>query len=323
MNRKYRVAVILVNFNSSQFTIDCIHSIYKTTAKQIEFETIVVDNNSETQSYEQLKSLKHHPNFQLIRSRINTGFSTACMLGVQHANADYYFFLNNDCILLNDCLGILTRFLDLNPKAALCSPLIYNTEGEAVTSFSYRPDILSKVLGNVVFRFTRRDSYVSRKHAPLAPVQVEVLRGSQLFVRAIEFERIGGFDTTLFLYCEEEDLSIRFWRAKQQIWLVPQARNSHVGGASTVQGLAINREFLISFFYLYRKHYGQLKTSLLKVIYALRYLRKSFRAPSKLSLVWFILSGSPMKASLRHQQTLSDPIESCQTPYEKVGQHFQ
>lgn len=307
MIRKYKVAVILINYNSSKYTINCIRSIYQQTSKNLPFQVIVIDNNSEAADYQNLDSVREYSDLKIIRSRINTGFATGCMTGVQHSNAEYYFFLNNDCILMNDCLSILTKFMDDQPLASICSPQLFNETHQPTSCFNYRPDLLSKILGNSIFRLTRGRSFVSRKSIPKQPIQVEVLSGSQLFARATDFETIGGFDTTLFLYCEEEDLAFRAHQLGMQMWLVPAANNSHIGGASTTPSIAINREFLISFFYFYEKHYGKIKTIILRLIYALKYLKKSIKSPSKISLVLFILLGSHMKYSLRQQQKIAAP----------------
>lgn len=304
MKRKYQVAVILINYDSSSFTLKCVESIYKTSVKK-KFQLIVVDNNSAIEDYKNIADLDRiYENLKIIKSRVNTGFSGGCMLGVQNSDADYYFFLNNDCVLLNDCIGILTDFLDTHPSVALCSPQLYNNKLERVISFDYRPEILSKILGNYYFKFTRRDSFLSRRLIINKPTEVEVLSGSQLFVRAADFERIGGFDTILFLYCEEEDLALRLWKIGCKIFLVPEAQNIHIGGASTLRNIAIEKEFLISFFYFYDKHYGKTKTYFIRLLYSIKYLRRAIRNKNNLSLVGFILFGARIKDSLRHKQLI-------------------
>lgn len=311
MLREYKVAVILINYNSSVHTINCIRSIYQLINNHLHFQVIVIDNNSEEADYKNLDVIRQYSDLKIIRSRINTGFASGCMTGVQQSSAEYYFFLNNDCILMNDCLSILTEFMDTHPLASICSPQLFNEKHLPTSCFNYRPDLLSKILGNSIFRLTRGRSYISRKLIPKQPIRVEVLSGSQLFARATDFETIGGFDTTLFLYCEEEDLALRAHQLDMQLWLVPEAKNSHIGGASTTQSLAINQEFLISFFYFYEKHYGKIKTTILRLIYSLRYLKKSIVFPSKITLVIFILFGSHMRYSLRHQQKIAAPEQKA------------
>ena len=100
----------------------------------------------------------------------------------------------------------------------------------------------------------------------MSPVQVDVVSGSQMFIRAEHFFKIGGLDTIFFLYCEEEDLALRFSNANYKTYLVPQAHNYHLGSASTEKNLAIKKEFYISFLYFYRKHYGVLSTVMIRII---------------------------------------------------------
>ena len=69
------ISIILINYNTAKFTLDCITSIYKNTTKTIDFEIIVVDNNSKDEDYKILcDGLKKNPDVVLHSSPINTGF---------------------------------------------------------------------------------------------------------------------------------------------------------------------------------------------------------------------------------------------------------
>ncbi|WP_332368777.1 glycosyltransferase family 2 protein [Spirosoma telluris] len=69
-----KVSIILINYNSHQFTQDCVNSIAEKT-NDVDYEIIIVDNNSTVVDYEALKPIADHPRVRLIRSRINLGFS--------------------------------------------------------------------------------------------------------------------------------------------------------------------------------------------------------------------------------------------------------
>ncbi len=49
-----------------------------------------------------------------------------------------------------------------------------------------------------------------------------------LLVRSDAFQRLGGFDERLFLYCEDVDLSWRAWLAGYECVYVPEARCVHI-----------------------------------------------------------------------------------------------
>jgi GT2 family glycosyltransferase len=311
----YDVAVILINYNSSEHTIACLSSILKHTSDVRSYGIVIIDNASEQNDFRQLAEhiteVDHSAPLKLFRSRINTGFAGGNMLGAQFINANYYFFLNNDCRLQNDCVDILFRFCEVHGDTALCSPQLYHEDGSHQPCFDYFPYLITKLFGLSVLRLSYGKRYIKRKGIYSDPVQVDVVSGSQMFVRASAFDAIGGFDTTFFLYCEEEDIALRLARAGHKTYLVPEARNIHIGGGSTVASLDIRREFYISFLYFYRKHFGLIRQQLLKLILSLRLLRKGLSTPDNFRLALFVASGAHFKHSLKHKQKLQPMVKPC------------
>ena len=131
-----------------------------------------------------------------------------------------------------------------------------------------------------------------------------------MFVRSEIFDDIGGFDTTFFLYCEEEDIALRIANAGYFTYLVPKARNIHIGGGSTAPSMAIRKEFYISFMYLYRKHFGLIKQQSLKLILTLRLLKKSLTSLDNFKLCLFVASGADQKHSLKHKQKIQKTLKT-------------
>lgn len=302
------VAVILINYNSSDYTIQCLNSIKSTTSEALTYKIVIIDNASETDDFHKL--LDHVStnnignNIQLYRSKINLGFSAGNMMGVQNIDADYYFLLNNDCILQNDCIGILYRFCEHNKQVALCSPQLFDNNGIPIPCINYFPTLKTKIFGSGILNLSHNNKHIRRKEIYSNPVQVDVVSGSQMFVRADYFFEIGGLDTIFFLYCEEEDMALRLNKAGYKTYLVPQARNYHLGSGSTEKSLAIKKEFYISFLYFYRKHYGVISTLLIKAIISMRLIRKSLKDKNSLKLAIFVMSGAHLKHSLRHVQKI-------------------
>ena len=303
----YDVAVILINYNSSRYTIECISSILQHTSDKLTYGIVIVDNASDEEDFKYLAQhvdqLDEQIPLKLFRSRLNTGFAAGNMLGLQFISAQYYFFLNNDCRLQNDCIDILYRFCETHSDTALCSPQLYHEDGKPQPCFDYFPYLITKLFGLGILRLSYGHRYIRRKDLYSEPVQVDVVSGSQMFIRASAFDDIGGLDTNFFLYCEEEDIALRLAHAGYKTHLVPQARNVHIGGGSTVPSFDIRKEFYISFLYFYRKHFGLVKQQLLKVILTLRLLRKA-GTTDNLRLALFVASGAHLRHSLKHKQKL-------------------
>lgn len=306
--RKFEVAVILINYNTSQYTLDCINSIRKQTTS-IRYQIVIVDNNSKAEEFVKLQSLNSDEQIQLIRSKLNVGFSGANMIGVQHANADYYYFLNNDTILLNDCLGILHRFMESTPDAANASGEMTNGCGVYEYNFRYFPTLSLKLFGSGLLRIFKADKYPSRHVRFKKPTRVDLVNGSSMFIRAIPFEAIGGFDTNYFLYCEEEDIALRLSRQGRFTYLVPEAQYQHFENKSSqsenVIRLPFLKEFYISFLYYFGKNYSGWYRTSIRLLYFFKTLRKFYKNTDYVVLAWFILRGAPVKESLRFKQQIS------------------
>ncbi|MGI9301939.1 MAG: glycosyltransferase family 2 protein [Gammaproteobacteria bacterium] len=303
---RYDVSIIVINFHSSTHTLACVDSIFKHCANvELKFNIVIVDNDSEGSDYEKLLPLKAYDNIEIVRSRVNLGFSAGHMFGIQFTQARFYFFLNNDCRFLNDCLTPLYTFCCEHGNAGVCSPQNYAQDGGIQPTFGYFPTLSSQLLGAGLLRLFKPEKYPRKKAEYASPLKVDMVQGSALFVRAEAFHRIGGFDTTFFLYCEEEDLSLRLSKLGYATYLVPEAHNFHYGGGSTREVYPAKKEFFISFLYFYRKHYGLLKTQILRLFLFAKHLRRSARAAMNFKLAFFILSGAHLKHSLRHQQKMS------------------
>ena len=306
--RAHRVAVVLVNYNSTRHTLECIETIQQHSTGGPSYQIIVVDNASREQERAALEPLRSRPGVTLVFSRLNTGFSGGNMLGVAQADADYYYFLNNDCLLESDALGVLTRYLDEHSDVGLASGLLRHEDGNPRRNFSYFPSLLRTVLGTGAARLLRPNLHPPKHGAIDEPLRVPVLAGCSMFVRAPVFESLGGFDTNHFLYCEEEDLARRFAGRGLAADLVPNAGFVHLGSMSTPSKAPYLREFHISLLYYIEKHHGRLWRRLYTLALFFKLLGRS---PG---LAWFVLRGASMRHSLRHDQELLPPLPAAPPP---------
>jgi GT2 family glycosyltransferase len=296
------ISVITINYNSSAYTIDCVRSIIKHTPDVLNYNIIVVDNNSAVEDFNKLSVLSEDSQVRVVKSNINLGFSGGNMLGVRQSSPKYYFFLNNDCLLLNDSLSVLLDFCNDHADVALCSPQLYSEGMHPQSSFDYFPTLSSKLLGTGILRLFKPGKF-PRKHANRTePFAVDVVSGSAMFVRAEAFDRVGGFDTRYFLYCEEEDLALTLSRQGYETFVIPTAKVQHFEGGSTERSLEIEKEFYISYLQFYRKHFGGFKTQILKTYLVIKLLKRSFKDPKKRQLATFVMSGADSSHSLRHRQ---------------------
>jgi len=299
------ISFITINYNSSSHTIELLKSIEKHTKNTTHYEIIVVDNNSDAQDVLNLESFcKNNTKIKLIKNTINSGFASGNMLGVKNVDADshYYFFINNDTKLLNDASTIMKTYLDTHQDISLATAKVNDENGNFSSSYKLFPSLTKELLGNSVARKLSKHNFPSNKIKLDKPTLVEVVSGSCMFFRASSFKEIGGFDTTFFLYCEEEDISKRVWNYGKKVIFIPDAQIYHKAGGSTTQSLEIKKEFYISYKHLIFKHFNLFSAYTLMFLQLFKLFRRSFKTKDGYKLFLFALKGFDKKESLRYKQ---------------------
>ncbi len=309
---KFQISIIIINYNSSEFTIKCIESVLEHTSKSLSYEIIVVDNASEKEDYDSLKLYINELESQMVslrRSRINTGFGGGNMHGVQFAHAEYYLFLNNDTLLLDDPIKTCYDFMQQKAGAAVCGPQIYNEEREEQLSFDHFTSFGREVFGKKAIELLFPKTKPDRRKTYTDPISVNYVNGSFMFFRASDFNAVGGFDTTIFLYFEESDICYRLKKKNRNTYFVPSASYLHYQGKSinkTKIPIAIKIELKTSMFYVIRKNYGYLHYQALRLFFIIRYGLVSLVKPKYFKLFHRILIGLPLGRSLKQKQLITD-----------------
>jgi len=295
------LSFITINYNSSEYTIQLIKSIQRFTT--LSYEIIVIDNASQEQDFQILQNFtSEYENIKLIKNRINSGFASGNMLGVNYASAEYYFFINNDTQLLNDAGIILKTYLDKNKQVALATAQVNDENDNYSSTHKIFPSLTKELFGNSIAR--KFNKFPSNKTKLEKPTAVDIISGSCMFFRASIFCKIGGFDTNFFLYCEEEDISKRVLLNGNEVYFLPKAKIIHHSGGSTNKSLAILKEYYISYKHLIFKHFGLFQAYILMFLVTLKLFRRSFKSKQGIHLLVFALRGFPKKESLRYKQKI-------------------
>lgn len=296
------IAVIIINYNSSKFTLECIETVVTKTSEGISYEIIVVDNNSQLSQYKLLKdNFPKQQHISLYRSNINTGFGGGNMHGAQFANAKYILFLNNDAMLINDCLSILLNFMKRHSEVGVCTAQNFDEHHNLVPSFDHNKGLRRLIFGRGFLEKYNSKRYPKRKKTYKEPVESDWVNGAFLFFSSEAFALVGGFDTAIFLYWEEMDICNRLRKYNYKSMLVPEAKVMHYQGVSIGTSKLINRESYISYLYVVRKHYGYFKYLITRKYLAIVILLK----PKKWYLLPVILKSNSQAESLKHQQQIT------------------
>src|SRR5450759_3291090 len=93
------LSVIIVSFNVRDFLRQCLISV-KIASEKINYEILVVDNNSEDGSVEMVKN--DFPEVKLIINRVNWGFSVANNQAIKMSGGHFILLLNPDTLVERD-----------------------------------------------------------------------------------------------------------------------------------------------------------------------------------------------------------------------------
>lgn len=305
----FDIAVILINYNSSEYSINCIRSIVENTEKSINYQIIITDNCSEKEDYVKLKSFcteAHIPHLKLHRSKINTGFGAGNMSGYQYANSKYIAFVNNDTLFLNDCLSILKTAIEKDENIGVVGGQPYTKTGKQIIAFDHFTSIPRELFGRNFLEKINPKKHPKRKLEYSSPLKVDYMGGSFIFIRTEDFNKVGGFDTNIFLYYEETDLAMRLQKNGKSSYLIPDAKYIHSHGASTPKNILIKTELKISLLYIIQKHYGYLSFCLLLNYLRINYLFKTIFKPRYWYLLKVLLAGAPLSKSLKTKQIIKE-----------------
>lgn len=289
------LSFIILNYNTPQLTQQCVHSIARFYGAQ-PHEIIVVDNGSSAENFQTLLSLipSEHT---IVRSPINTGFGLGNMLGAMQAQGEYLCFLNNDVLLVEDCITPLLHYLSEHPEVGVVTPQQFRSDGSPAAAFRHKFGIRHDLFGDTIF-----EKLCPKKYPPwhdptrTEPFVVSEINGSFMLFPSSVFWQIGGFDTNIFLFHEEYDIGRRIEAAGYTNVVYPAVRFLHAHGASSGgDKRAIRKERFISKIYCYGKYHNSVMTFLFR---AVNFLKKLF-SPKSWYLLPIFLTGNTLSLSMR------------------------
>jgi len=229
---KTDVAIIIVNWNNANDTVECISSIE--LLDYVSFKLYIVDNGSTDDSYKIIKSRlsKTTVEYELIASKDNLGFSggnNIALLKAMEEGYNYFWLINNDTVFKNNALSALVNAsLDNNNAGMLGSKI-----------FFYNSDQLWYAGGKIDYN-TGKASSIGRGQNDSEEfnkiTETDYITGCSLFVKREVINSIGLLEDGFFLYYEDTDWSLRARSAGWQCLYVPDSVIEHKVGQSTDGG---------------------------------------------------------------------------------------
>lgn len=230
------VLVVLVNFNSPKDTYRCLESLAQSTLKS---KVVVVDNASTGEGLiDEQKAKACYLDTHVIFNPHNDGFGGGNNIGLEwglaNSQADYFFILNNDTVVLEDSIEKLAKYLEEQPGIGMCSPAIFRFNEPDIYWFGggYIDWEKGGAISPNINRSVNRAIEISDS---------TFITGCAMFLRREVLIKVGGFSDDYFMYSEDIDYCQRVLNAGYKIAYVPSIKILHDAHSSIMKN---NQKFV-------------------------------------------------------------------------------
>jgi GT2 family glycosyltransferase len=261
------LSVVVVSFNTRDVLRRCLRTL-DAEGENLSLEILVVDNGSRDGSVEMMA--REFPHVRLFQAGTNLGFAAANNVMFSLARGRYIVMLNSDAFLRPGALHAAIEHMNREPNTALAGARLVGEQGNWQPSARMFPSPLNDflMLSGLAHRFrsSRLLGRADRTWAdPLEEADVDWVPGAFSIIRPDALKKIGTFDESFFLYCEEVDLCRRLKAAGYAVRYWPNVVVVHLGGESSksvqnavfsISGSQLALWRLRSSYLYYRKHHG-------------------------------------------------------------------
>lgn len=198
------VSIVLLCYNHWKITKRCLKSILKNT-KNVNYEIIVVNNNSSDKTVEGLNEYQNNPKITVVHNDKNYGFAKGMNIGSIYASGEYIIFLNNDTYCYKNWLKPLINHMKENKDIGILTPTTSYSSNESCIWISHKnhEDYYEKVM----LKINKVKDWVEEvgwKETFKAILYCGIVRKS-------EFYKIGLFDINFGRGgWDDDDLSYRY-----------------------------------------------------------------------------------------------------------------
>lgn len=246
------VSVLIVGYNTKDLLMDCLDGLFEHT-HGVDFEVLYADC-SDDGSVQAVR--ERFPAVRVIDNDENLGYGRGNNFLAHHARGEYLLLLNPDTRIRDNAVGELYDCAREIPDAGAWGGETELPDGridpgcrQTGPGLRY---LLSYLLG--MSKLVAGGLPVDAREA--APVAT--LTGAFMMVRRELWDRLGGFDETFFMYCEEMDLCYRIKQTGHAVVMTPKARIIHLVGSGSGQSPARMIALTKGAAHFNRKHYGKL-----------------------------------------------------------------
>jgi len=256
-----KISIIIVNWNTKDDTRRCIESIYRNCT--LKFEIIVIDNNSQDNSYAHLK--ERFPKIRLVQNKKNLGYAKANNLGFKLAKYDFVIVLNPDTQIQKGTFESLVKFYKNNPHVGAVVPKLLNPNGSTQYYYHRKLPTLKYQIASLIYNYTPFKKFRWSQEFFLldqkfeSDTLIEQAAGVCILTTKSVLKKIGGlFDPKLPIFLNDVDFSFRIKKHGFSIFLAADSKLIHYRSSSTskLDPYTLRQEVILSILHYLKKNSG-------------------------------------------------------------------
>ena len=263
MKKNTELSIIIVNYKNYNLTIKCIESITKSVTG-IDYDIIVIDNDSPNESYSKLESkFRNTENIEIIKNSRNSGFGAANNLGVERSNSKYVLILNPDIEVVDDAINKMLEKIKSDKNIGIVSGKLLNEDLSLQYScrrilpfneFLVARTPISKLVSPKKKEFFN-NKYLMKDFNHNVSCEVEWVMGACMMIEKDQFEKVGGFSKDYFMYFEDVDLCYKVRKSGKRVIYLNEAKLIHLHEQESKKKFnkmtIIHLQSMLKFYYKY------------------------------------------------------------------------
>lgn len=269
------IAIILLNYNNVNDTLECVKSIEKNYTG--ECTIVVVDNKSTDNSKQVLK--ENESRYKLILNEVNNGFAHGNNIGIKWALSQgfrYIMLLNNDTLVTEQSIEKMISVIKKRKNVGVVSPrIMYYPNKENIWFDGGRIDWFKFIAIHKNMNKNIRSIEKTKENEEL----VDFITGCCMLLRREVIDLIGFIPEEYFMYYEDVDYCIKIKEAGYELLSVKDSIIYHKvssasGGENSPFSIKWGTRNRIIFMNKYKQRVSALKylTSVL-FFYLTRYIK--------------------------------------------------
>lgn len=223
---------MILNYNGKKHLENFLPSVIASTYGNL--RVIVADNASTDDSVVYVR--ENFSSVEILTHPTNEGFAGGYNWALKEVSADYYVLLNSDVSVTPGWIEPVITIMEEDHLVAACQPKLLSYHQPKLFEYAGAAGGWIDKLGYPFSRGRIFDVCETDDHQYDMAQPIFWASGAAMFIRAIVFHEMGGFDASFFAHQEEIDLCWRMQLAGYRIMACPSSVVYHVGAGTLPRG---------------------------------------------------------------------------------------